>query len=226
MLEDLKIYSQNVHKNHAWTQHLLDSLKDEYHVILIQEPPFLHIKNIPSGLNKDGEPECDTTHHPSWTKIYKKSNVSAYISLSALKTTNLFLAPPIDDNIIHFSLVRSDTQERTNIINCYNDPEKDTLTNLVSFLDAHPLTRTVIMGDFNIHSPIWDEKVQYTPPRTEKFYLSCTNAGFSLMNDPAVPTWTQGESSSVIDLAFIQLDLGTTHLPCLTVDLANRTADH
>src|ERR1700756_3848510 len=130
MLESLKIFSQNVHKNRSWTQHLLETLHDSYHVVLIQEPPYSFVKTVPSGTSKEGEDVFDTVHHPKWSKIYKNSNVSAYVSLEMLKKNNLFLAPAIDENILHFSLVRTDNGETTHIINCYNDPDKDTLSNL------------------------------------------------------------------------------------------------
>src|ERR1700760_4250942 len=119
-----KVYSQNVHKNKLWTDHLLETLKDDTDIIMIQEPPHRHIKDIPSGKSKEGEPEHDTSHHSQWAKIYFATNVSVYINNKILQTHTLFIFPSFDPNIIAFTLQQQNTLERFNFINCYNDPAR------------------------------------------------------------------------------------------------------
>jgi hypothetical protein len=116
-----RIYSQNVHKNKAWTSHLLETLKTDTDIIMIQEPPGYLVKCIPSGMEPLGAAEHDTVHHPSWSKIYFHTNVAVYVNLNILKTHNLFLFPCFDNNIIAFSLQLATIEERHHFINVYND---------------------------------------------------------------------------------------------------------
>ena len=147
-----KVYSQNVHKNRQWTQQLLTTLYDEYDLILIQEPPYYHVKNIPSGDNSEGVPEHDTCHDPKWSKVFFNTNVSVYVNEKVLRTHSLFLFPSFDPNIIALTLHNIEKEDDIHFINCYNDTSKDTLRNLLSFLERQALQDTVIMGDFNLHS--------------------------------------------------------------------------
>ena len=222
-----KVYSQNVHKNKLWTDHLLETLKDDTDIIMIQEPPHRHIKDIPSGKSKEGEPEHDTSHHSQWAKIYFNTNVSVYINNKLLRTHTLFIFPSFDPNIIAFTLQSQDTLERFNFINCYNDPSKSTIQALGDFLEREELPQLVLMGDFNLHSPKWDLQVERPDAKAELLSTRTTSAGLVLLNDVDKPTWTQpGKEPSVIDLAFVHMDLYEKHVPTLEVDLDNRAADH
>src|ERR1700759_3329849 len=222
-----KVYSQNVHKNKLWTDHLLETLKDDTDIIMIQEPPHRHIKDIPSGKSKEGEPEHDTSHHSQWAKIYFNTNVSVYINNKLLRTHTLFIFPSFDPNIIAFTLQSQDSLERFNFINCYNDPSKGTIQALGDFLEREELSQLVLMGDFNLHSPKWDLQVERPDAKAELLSTRTTSAGLVLLNDVDKPTWTQpGKEPSVIDLAFVHMDLYEKHIPTLEVDLDNRAADH
>jgi endonuclease/exonuclease/phosphatase family metal-dependent hydrolase len=162
-----KIYSQNVHKNRKWTQHLLETLVDKVDIIMLQEPPRYHVKDIPSGKSKEGEPEHDTSHHSAWSKIFFHTNVSVYLSEKTLKTHSLFLFPSIDQNIIAFTLQQINSGERFNFINCYNDLAQPTLQRLLDFLDREDLPHLVLMGDFNLHSPKWDLNIERADAKAE-----------------------------------------------------------
>jgi hypothetical protein len=222
-----KIYSQNVHKNTKWTQHLLETLKDTVDIIMIQEPPRYHVKNIPSGDNKEGTPEHDTCHHAAWSKIYFHTNVSVYINQSVLKTHNLFLLPPFDNNIIAFTLQLSGSNDRHHFINCYNDNDQPTLERLLSFIEREDLPNLTLMGDFNLHSPEWDVEVDRASVKAKALADKTAKAGLFLLNDNDKPTWTQpGKTPSVLDLVFVHFDLLQCYTPTLSVDLENRVADH
>src|SRR6201987_5465644 len=83
------------------------------------------------------------------------------------------------------------------------------------------------MGDFNLHSPKWDLQVERPDAKAELLSTRTTSAGLVLLNDVDKPTWTQpGKEPSVIDLAFVHMDLYEKHVPTLEVDLDNRAADH
>jgi hypothetical protein len=148
-----KIHSQNVHKNKAWTLHLLETLKNDTNIVMIQEPPRYQVKRIPSGADPLGTIELDTAHHPGWSKIYFHTNVSVYVNLNVLKTHNFFLFPTFDNNVIAFTLQQIDNNERYHFINVYNDEDQPTLKRLLTFIEHEDLDNLTVLGDFNLHSP-------------------------------------------------------------------------
>ena len=223
-----KIYSQNVHKNRRWTQQLLETLHDSIDIIMIQEPPRYHVKNIPTGDSAEGAPEMDTCHDSRWSKIFFHSNVSVYINEKLLKTHSLFLFPSVDNNIIAFTLHHLETDEKFNFINCYNDNEQETLRRLLSFLEHENLDHLTLLGDFNLHSPLWD--INILTPSTKATALAdrAATAGLLLLNESDRPTWTQpGKDPSVLDLVFVHMDLLENFTPTVKIDLEGRgTGDH
>jgi len=66
IVENLKIFSQNVRKNSFLVNTLLETLI-HFDIILIQEPPWSEIHKILSSLNCEGDPLMDSSHHPNWT---------------------------------------------------------------------------------------------------------------------------------------------------------------
>ena len=183
-----KIYSQNVHKNKKWTEQLLETLKDNTDIVMIQEPPRYLVKHIPSGSDPLGTKEHDTCHHPRWTKVYFHTNVAVYINLDVLKTHNFFLFPRFDNNIIAFTLQLIASQERFNFVNCYNDEDQPTLRRLLNFLEHEDLSNLTVMGDFNLHSPEWDLEIDRASPNARALSNSAATAGLLLLNDVDKPT--------------------------------------
>ncbi|KAF8693787.1 hypothetical protein AX14_002279 [Amanita brunnescens Koide BX004] len=87
----------------------------------------------------------------------------------------------------------------------------------------------VVEGDFNLHSPIWDDTVTKGSPAALALYVNLSEAGLNLMNDDYHPTWTNRRGlQSVIDLLFIS-DRLLAHEPVVEISLNNRgwsTASH
>ena len=65
IVRNLKVFSQNVHKNSDVINTILKT-QNHFNIILIQEPPWSEICKIPSSVNGDGEPFMGTCHHPNW----------------------------------------------------------------------------------------------------------------------------------------------------------------
>ena len=65
ILKNLKIFSQNVCKNHFIINTILET-QSYYDIVLIQEPPWFVIHKVPSILNCEGEDFIGTVHHPNW----------------------------------------------------------------------------------------------------------------------------------------------------------------
>jgi len=61
---NLKIFSQNVRKNKTLTDLILETQKNIFDIILIQEPPRSLLRHIPSHTNLEGDPLYGTPNHP------------------------------------------------------------------------------------------------------------------------------------------------------------------
>jgi len=92
IVENLRIFLQNVYKNSLLVNTLLETLT-HFDIILIQEPLWSEICKIPSSLNCEGDPLMGSNHHPNWTtyaripsnnKDFSRVLVYVNIRLSAL----------------------------------------------------------------------------------------------------------------------------------------------
>ena len=62
---NLKLYSQNVHKNSLIVNTILET-QLSFNIIFIQEPPWSVIQSIPSSTSCKGEELVGVTHYPNW----------------------------------------------------------------------------------------------------------------------------------------------------------------
>ena len=92
IVENLKIFLQNIHKNSLLVNTLLETLT-HFDIILIQEPHWSEIHKIPSSLNCEGDLLMGSNYHPNWMTYARipsndkdSSRVLVYINicLSAL----------------------------------------------------------------------------------------------------------------------------------------------
>ena len=65
MIQNLRIFSQNIWKNSLIVNVLLETLT-QFNIILIQEPPWSIIYKIPSALNSKGKDLIGTVYYPNW----------------------------------------------------------------------------------------------------------------------------------------------------------------
>ena len=65
ILKDVKIFSQNIHKNNFIINTILET-HNSYDIIFIQELPWFFIHSIPSSMNKEGEELVKVYSHPNW----------------------------------------------------------------------------------------------------------------------------------------------------------------
>ena len=65
IVENLKVFSQNVRKNSLLVNTLLKTLTN-FNIILIQEPLWSEICKIPSYSNCEGDLLMGSNHHPNW----------------------------------------------------------------------------------------------------------------------------------------------------------------
>ena len=63
---------------------------------------------------------------------------------------------------------------------------------------------TIVQGDFNLHSLLWDANIQRGSGVALQLYLELSDLGMNLLNNEDEPTWANGRGSeSVIDLLFV-----------------------
>ena len=65
----IHIYSQNVWKNYMLVDSLLESQKDLYDILFIQEPPWNFICFALFTTTSGGDEVVDAPIHPNWTQV-------------------------------------------------------------------------------------------------------------------------------------------------------------
>ena len=212
IVQNLKIFSQNVCKNSLITNTILETLS-QFDIILIQEPPWSEIQKIPSSSNCDGKPLVGTYHHPNWivfARLPSNGNgsprVISYVNIH-LKSLCFLLCKDIFDhcdiNIISFT--NNDICHY--ILNIYSDSShsalkylKDTEVNI-----NHVLLMT---GDFNIRDSLWDPSFPFHSSISDDLIMIADSFDLAL-SSPTNPGPTRfsdmaGEFDLVIDLMFLR----------------------
>ena len=240
IIQNLKVFSQNVHKNSLLTNTILET-HSHFNILLIQEPHWSEIRKIPSSSNCNGEPLMGTSHHPNWIAFarYPPNNsdfprVISYVNIRLNYLCFLLRRDIFDHHDINIiSFTNNDICHY--ILNIYSDSSylalkylKDTEVNI-----NHVLLMT---GDFNIRDSLWDPSFPFHSSISDDLIMIADSFDLTL-SSPTNPSPTRfsdtaGESNSVIDLMFlwcgsIELDwhtilsesrLSSDHAP-LTIDI-------
>ena len=237
IVENLKIFSQNIYKNSLLVNTLLETLT-HFDIILIQEPPWSEICKIPSSSNCKGDPLMGSNHHPNWTtyaripsndKDFPRVLVYVNIYLSALR---FLLRKDIfnhrDISLISFSI----NNICFYILNVYSDLSHTALKYLK---DAEANINNVVLmtGDFNIRDSLWDLSFPFHSSVSDDLIILADsfNLALSSLTNPCLTRYsnTPEESNSVIDLMFLRFDSSELDqhsiLPesCLSLDHAPLT---
>jgi len=212
ILKNLNIHLQNVCKNHLIVNTILET-QSHFDIILIQEPPWLVICQVPSSANSEGENLIGTIHHPNWilfaTNPVKKAyfpRVSAYI--------NICLSP------LHFSLRRdiinhpdillmlfTNNHVQYFIMNVYSDSSHTALKYLKD-IEVNINNVLVMTGDFNIRDSLWYHSfLHHSVINNDLLIIADSyNLALSMPTNPYSTRYldTVGEANSTIDLMFLR----------------------
>ena len=158
ILNKLNIISQNVHKNHLIINIIFET-HSHFDIILIQEPLWSIICQVPSSTNSEGKNLIGTVHHPNWilftsipvNKAYSPK-VSAYINIHL--------------SLLHFSLRRdiinhpdillmsfTNNHVQYFIMNIYSDSSHLALKYLKD-IEVNINNVLIMTGDFNIRDSL------------------------------------------------------------------------
>ena len=211
ILRNLNILSQNVCKNYLIVNTILET-QSQFDIILIQEPPWSVIHQVPSTANSEGENFIGTVHHPNWL-LFAINPVNKATSPRVTAYINIHLSPlcfPLHTDIINHPdiLLMSFTNDHVQyfIMNIYLDSShlalkylKDTEVNIDNVL--------IMTGDFNIRDSLWDPFFPYHASISDNLLIIADsfNLALSLPTNPCPTRYsdTMGEANSTINLMFL-----------------------
>ena len=214
IVENLKIFLQNVHKNSLLVNTLLETLT-YFDIILIQEPSWSKIRKIPSSLNCKGDPLVGSNHHPNWmtyARIYSNDKdfprVLVYINIR-LSTLHFLLQKDIfnhrDVSLISFSI----NNIYYYILNIYSDSSHTALKYLKD-TEANINNIVLMTDDFNIRDSLWDSSFPFHSSVSDDLIILADsfNLALSSLTNPCPTRYSNmpGELNSVIDLIFLHFD--------------------
>ena len=212
ILQNLRIFSQNVQKNSLIVNTILES-QIQFDIIFIQEPPWSKICKIPSSSSSEGEDLIETTHYPNWLLFARIPvdrldfpRVITYINicLSSLRFSlcsdiinhrDILLISFLNDHVCYY------------IMNIYSDSShmalkylKNTEVNIDNIL--------AMTGDFNIRDSLWDTAFPHHSTISDDLIIVADSFNLAL-SSPTNPCPTRysdtvGGANSIIDLMFLQ----------------------
>jgi hypothetical protein len=217
----LSIFQINLRKAQAPHHTLLNDLAfSDFDMLMIQEPYTYFIDDA-----------WNTLSHPKWRLILPSTSPTDYnarprsiIYMSSKISSNSFRIIPTgspDITAIYF-LTSINTLSFT-FINLYNPPHcPSTLNSLDIFIQMHPEisadTPLSIMGDFNLHHPLWDhpDRPHRPDPDTDSLLTITLGYGLTLRSQPGVHTFHSSQGSTVIDLVFVTPSADNLYEACIT----------
>ena len=215
MMEQLTIQlaAVNMHKCNAITHALLNT-STNIHILLIQEPWYDTIGTARKDSSKEGVDVLGGVSSPGWDILYpgisgtQQPKMMAYMRKPDRSKRNqpCFTIGPWSDICTHPCVQVLDVwikNENWQVINFYHDVQDKTALPALLGLNIDATTPTLVIGDFNTHSPTW------LPPNIPRSTWAAkveewasTNL-LTLANDPGVITrrGADHERDSTIDKA-------------------------
>ena len=191
----------------------------EYDILAIQEPwrnPFLA-----------------TTYHPLKThfQLTYLDDTATRVCLYINKRIDpgAWSVSYVSKDIISLTLRNPSSGRYLNIFNVYNEVGTDTLPTLADAVAAlDPNSETIVLGDFNLHHPLWSTTHRRASdgPSAQPLLTILENAQLELLTAPGTPThrWKDGETT--IDLAFATEETASRMIRCQIDKRLDCDSDH
>ena len=173
--------------------------------------------------------------HPSWTLIEPPRLEADTIPRAAIYINNRILQPstyetlnyPSSDVVI-LKLTTNANQPML-IVNIYNSKGTPLINNLASFLQAHLQHHTysmvAIVGDFNLHHPLWNHQSYLThDTEAEDLIELMTANGLNLLLPPGTVTYPR--AGTTLDLAWGNEQMEQRILKCKVARNHDHGSDH
>jgi hypothetical protein len=196
--------------------HMLLNDNNEDDLLCVQEPWFNPVGTARCDNLIQGKDVLGGAANPKWRLAYpsftnsQRAKVMTYIHLhdcySKFKP-NLCQLIVCNDRATHPSLLISDIRIGTyywRVVNFYNDTDDPSALNTLLGLDLDPTVPTLIMGDFNLHSPSWSPGGWQTSRNSGRLEEWMATHTFDLLMKPHIPTQMGegGARNSTIDLVW------------------------
>ncbi|EKG09366.1 Reverse transcriptase, partial [Macrophomina phaseolina MS6] len=195
----------------------------EFDIIAVQEPwknPFRNTTHHP--LKK----EFELLHldGPARTCIFVNRRIAASSWTATYHTPDLctlHLKPANNSN----------AGGAVHIHNVYNPPRTMGVTSslhaLAAALREHPNDQHIVLGDFNLHHPLWTG-AEYSHQDREADELIDLLERFSLhlASPPAIPTFARKDAQTTIDLAFVTAGILEHLVRCQVREDLQQDSDH
>ena len=236
----IRIKSVNVHRNSERTYGMLENDDANYDILLLQEPAFYTIATLRSDSDPDGNPLPGFPTNNKWNLLSPpydtntRPKVCAYINAETVHHTRVInhipANPLVTPNSMVIDLLRADhSTVALRLVNVYHDrPDTGhTLHHLFNNAIAD-LTPTVLLGDFNTHSPRWSLPHSTPSSWANAFHEWMDDNGLEVLNPVHSFTWSQkGSRSSIIDLALANEQARYfALLSAVSVSWKERISDH
>ena len=163
--DNLKLYSQNIHKNSLIVNTILET-QLSFNIIFIQEPPWSVIQSIPSSTSCKGEELVGVTYHLNWLTFSRSPSCASEFPrvIAYINTCISSLWFSLRNNILNhrdlFCIFFFNQESIFFLINIYSDLSqsalkypKDTKVNINNVL--------IMTSDFNIRNNFWDPDFPY-----------------------------------------------------------------
>ena len=211
ILKNLKIFSQNIRKNHLVINTILET-QLHFNIILIQEPSWSAIRKVTSTSNSKGKDFIGTVHHSNWLLFagtpanrVTSPRVTAYINI-CLSSLCFSLRSDIINHIDILLMLFINDHAHYFIMNIYLDSShlalkylKDTEVNINNVL--------VMTEDFNIRDSLWDFSFPHHSFISNNFLIIADSFNLALLSPtnscPTRHSDMAGESNLTINLMFL-----------------------
>lgn len=218
--QELRILQYNVRKSRDVVLASLfqNSRVLNYDILAIQEPwrnPFI-----------------ETSYHPlkahfQLTYLAEPgTRVCLYISKRMNPAT--WSVSFISKDIISLQVLNPKSGKNILIFNVYNEVGTDTLSTLweaIGTLDS--LDEIVVLGNFNLHHPMWSTEHRRAPgPKVQSLLAIIETAQLQLLTVPGTPTHRWGDGESTIDLTFASENIARRVVYCKIDDSVDCDSDH
>ena len=152
-------------RRNAAMHSLLETNEDD-DILCVQEPWFDKIGTARKDSAREGVDVLGGASHRNWNLFYPYSTgtkpakviiyVRKYSRLASKRRLHPARTVPRLDLVRHHSIMITDIHihnDTLRIINFYHDVEDKTCLTTLTSLDLDPTVPTIVVGDFNLHSP-------------------------------------------------------------------------